>query len=194
MFSNGKFKNVVALVNSKDECPLPPWTSLNHTYSLQPTKGTTKNWIALEDSFNKPANVLASTVTCNSNSPQDRNVFAIYVSYYVKVKIFVSAMGGELSLKLPFTLTHGMDDIVDPLVLEAKLNAEDSSNHQRVVKSNDDDEKIIKNAEVECHEPNQLKSKNKVTNLLSAKCKTNKSNNTMEDENEIIKLEEEKPI
>lgn len=33
-------------------------------------------------------------------------MFAIYVSYYVKVKLLVSVMGGELSLKLPFTLMH----------------------------------------------------------------------------------------
>lgn len=42
----------------------------------------------------------------NSNTQEDRNVFAIYVSYYVKVKLSLSAMGGELSLKLPFTLSH----------------------------------------------------------------------------------------
>ncbi|XP_067635481.1 uncharacterized protein [Eurosta solidaginis] len=36
----------------------------------------------------------------------DRNVFAIYVSYYVKVKLTLSSMGGELSLKLPFVLVH----------------------------------------------------------------------------------------
>lgn len=33
-------------------------------------------------------------------------MFAIYVSYYVKVKLTLSGMGGELSLKLPFTLAH----------------------------------------------------------------------------------------
>lgn len=38
-------------------------------------------------------------------TPSDeKNVFAIYVSYYVKVKLSLSAMGGELSLKLPFVL------------------------------------------------------------------------------------------
>lgn len=106
MFSNGKFKNVVAIINSKDDCPIGPSNSLTKTYSLSPTKGSTKNWIALEDSYSKSGTSLASTVTCNSNNPEDRNVFAIYVSYYVKVKLLVSVMGGELSLKLPFTLMH----------------------------------------------------------------------------------------
>lgn len=106
MFSNGKFKNVVALVTSREECPLGPGSSLSRIYTLYPAKGATKNWIALEDSFSRAGATLASTVTCASNSPEDRNVFAIYVSYYVKVKLLVGAMGGELALKLPFTLMH----------------------------------------------------------------------------------------
>ncbi|XP_034249034.1 arrestin homolog [Thrips palmi] len=110
MFSNGKFKNVVALINSREQCPLGPGTSLDRVYALSPEKGTTKNWIALEDSFARGGAPLASTVTCASNSPDDRNVFAIYVSYYVKVKLLVGAMGGELSVKLPFTLMHSSYD------------------------------------------------------------------------------------
>ncbi|KAK9496482.1 hypothetical protein O3M35_013244 [Rhynocoris fuscipes] len=111
MFSNGKFKNVVAMINSKDECPIGPGGSLNRVYTLHPVKGATKNWIALEDSYSKNNTSLASTVLCNS--PDERNVFAIYVSYYVKVKVMVGAMGGELSLKLPFTLMHSPSSETD---------------------------------------------------------------------------------
>lgn len=53
MFSNGKFKNVVAMICPKDDCPVCPGQSLDRTYSLQPNKGATKNWIALEDSYSK---------------------------------------------------------------------------------------------------------------------------------------------
>ncbi|XP_061391913.1 uncharacterized protein LOC133327369, partial [Musca vetustissima] len=42
----------------------------------------------------------------NPATNDERNVFAIYVSYYVKVKLTLSGMGGELSLKLPFVLVH----------------------------------------------------------------------------------------
>lgn len=114
MFSNGKFKNVVALVNSKGDCPILPETTLSKTYTLLPIKGGTKNWIALEDSYSKSGSSLASTVTSSSNNPEDRNVFAIYVTYYVKVKLFVSMMGGEVSLKLPFTLMHTCSEF-DPM-------------------------------------------------------------------------------
>lgn len=44
----------------------------------------------------------------------ERNVFAIYVSYYVKVKLTLSGIGGELSLKLPFALVH-----IDQLIPES---------------------------------------------------------------------------
>ncbi|XP_018300462.1 arrestin homolog isoform X2 [Mycetomoellerius zeteki] len=106
MFSNGKFKNVVALVSSQEDCPRGPGGNLRKIYTLRLVKGTTKNWIALEDSYAKTGASLASTVTNPRNGPDDRNVYTIYVSYYVKVKLFISAMGGEVSLKLPFTLMH----------------------------------------------------------------------------------------
>lgn len=97
------------------------------------SSGVTKNWIALEDSYSKTGASLASTVLCQ-NSPEDRNVFAIYVSYYVKVKLTLSAMGGEVSLKLPFTLTHSCineaptDSVVEEspkIILEGKENSEE---------------------------------------------------------------------
>ncbi|KAM8718447.1 hypothetical protein ACLKA7_001628 [Drosophila subpalustris] len=61
----------------------------------------------------------------NSHPPghgfvEDRNVFAIYVSYYVKVKLTLSGMGGELSLKLPFVLVH-VDETQRPGYTSATL-------------------------------------------------------------------------
>ncbi|XP_047362068.1 phosrestin-2-like isoform X1 [Vespa velutina] len=110
MFSNGKFKNVVAIVSSQEGCPIGPGTSLKKCYTLKPIKGSSKNWIALEDSYTKAGATLASTIICPGNGPEDRNVFAIYVSYYVKVKLIISTIGGDVSLKLPFTLTHTNTD------------------------------------------------------------------------------------
>ena len=84
--------------------------------------GPTKNWIALEDTLQRSTEpeeitgaIAASAIrsptvaplsAITSSNPDDRNVFAIYVSYYVKVKLTLSGMGGELSLKLPFVLVH----------------------------------------------------------------------------------------
>lgn len=131
MFSNGKFKNVVAMINSKEDCPVASNQTLYKTYTLIPIKSSTKNWIALEDSYTKTGTSLASSVTCGSNNPEDRNVFAIYVSYYVKVKLLVSVMGGEISLKLPFTLMHTCGEF-DPnntltrVVIPSPINLEKS--------------------------------------------------------------------
>lgn len=108
MFSNGKFKNTVASEECTDVPILGNGGSLEKEYLLYPIKARTKNWIALEDSLgstvNKSEGSLSSTVVCVS--PEDRNVFAIYVTYYVKVKLIIGAMGGQMSLKLPFTLMH----------------------------------------------------------------------------------------
>ncbi|XP_045469332.1 beta-arrestin-2-like isoform X2 [Harmonia axyridis] len=111
MFSNGKFKNVVAMVNSKDDLPIQPGGVFDKSFTLLPVKSSTKNWIALEDSYTKSGTSLSSTVTCTGDGPEDRNVFAIYVSYYVKVKLVVSVMGGQVNLKLPFTLMHTCSDL-----------------------------------------------------------------------------------
>lgn len=97
--------------------------------------GVTKNWIALEDSYSKTGASLASTVLCSSDSPEDRNVFAIYVSYYVKVKLTLSPLSGEVSVKLPFTLTHScineaptdsvIEEATHKIILEGKETSAD---------------------------------------------------------------------
>ncbi|KAF9795526.1 hypothetical protein SFRURICE_004898 [Spodoptera frugiperda] len=139
MFSNGKFKNVVALVKGNDV--VLPGQTFTDTFTLTPHRGITKNWIALEDSYSKTGASLASTVLSN-NTPEDRNVFAIYVSYYVKVKLTFSAMGGDLSLKLPFTLTHSCineaptdsvtEEATHKMILEGKENSEDEDSKAEI--------------------------------------------------------------
>ncbi|XP_055389137.1 uncharacterized protein LOC129618427 [Condylostylus longicornis] len=125
MFNNGKFKNVVADSDNNnlpsDQTTVGPGKNLNSTIILTPKRGPTKNWIALEDSLQRCSepdeiigDIAASAVRIPTINPigssplttEDRNVFAIYVSYYVKVKLTLSGMGGELSLKLPFSLVH----------------------------------------------------------------------------------------
>lgn len=117
MFSNGKFKNIVAEETMTE--PLGPDTRFNHIFELLPVRTPTKNWIAVEGALFNSTSAAAETAhswneytrLAPSNSPElknneDRNVFAIYVSYYVKIKLTLSGMGGEVSLKLPFLLGH----------------------------------------------------------------------------------------
>ncbi|XP_062712037.1 uncharacterized protein LOC109431771 isoform X2 [Aedes albopictus] len=124
MFSNGKFKNVVAEVDVSKH--IGPGDTLHASYSLLPVRGTTKNWIAVEGALFSSSYSDASASAYNSklatsaprgilstlSASEEKNVFAIYVSYYVKVKLILSSMGGEVSLKLPFVL--GNVEISDP--------------------------------------------------------------------------------
>ncbi|XP_071440077.1 phosrestin-2-like [Hetaerina americana] len=115
MFSNGKFKNVVASERSSEGCPLHPGATLLKTYPLRPTRGATKNWIALQDTLGATAAGACLASTVEGDEDEDRNnVFAIYVSYYVKVKaVMGGAMGGALAVKLPFSLVQPEDDDED---------------------------------------------------------------------------------
>lgn len=40
----------------------------------------------------------------NEKTENQKNILAIYVSYYVKIKVSLNSIGSEISLKLPFIL------------------------------------------------------------------------------------------
>ena len=39
-------------------------------------------------------------------NPEDRDMFGMVISYTVKVKLYLGAMGGEVTAELPFVLMH----------------------------------------------------------------------------------------
>lgn len=39
-------------------------------------------------------------------TPENRDAFGVIVSYAIKVKLFLGALGGELAAELPFVLMH----------------------------------------------------------------------------------------
>lgn len=43
---------------------------------------------------------------CSLAQPDQRDAFGVIISYAVKVKLFLGALGGELSAELPFVLMH----------------------------------------------------------------------------------------
>lgn len=190
MFSNGKFKNIVAEVDVSKQ--IGPSDSLHGVYSLLPIRGkesllavvrnplsvrcrdlidsfrfiyysgSTKNWIAVEGALFSTSNYdtslaalnsklassaprgssytcfqppVQSSSTSSSSAPtpiDEKNVFAIYVSYYVKVKLSLSGMGGEVTLKLPFILGNIEADgnIVDKTILPNHTNDLHLNDHQ----------------------------------------------------------------
>ncbi|XP_055907564.1 arrestin homolog [Eupeodes corollae] len=117
MFSNGKFKNIVGEIS--DSSHIKANDTLSKTYKLVPTIGSTKNWIAVESKlphahvttdFLSTNNYKLASSTFQDNLMKERNVFAIYVTYYIKIKLTLSALGGDLSLKLPFVLGYVGED------------------------------------------------------------------------------------
>lgn len=75
-------------------------------------EGPTKNWIAVEGWISGYGSEAEAAYKIASSAPRgpamitDRNVFAIFVTYYIKVKLTLSGLGSEVSLKLPFVLGH----------------------------------------------------------------------------------------
>lgn len=53
---------------------------------------------------------LASTTL--KSDPNERHFFAIYISYYVKVRLVVSGVGGDVSTKIPFILMRDGPEIM----------------------------------------------------------------------------------
>ena len=98
MFKSGKFKSVVASVESTEGCPVVSDATLVRDFELQPRVGSFKNWIALEDSPERGGRLSPSVV----ESAVDWNNFAVHVSYYVKVKLLLSGVGGGVSVRVPF--------------------------------------------------------------------------------------------
>ncbi|XP_055911645.1 uncharacterized protein LOC129945760 isoform X2 [Eupeodes corollae] len=183
MFNNGKFKNIVADSdnNSNHDRTVNPGATLSATFILRPQRGPTKNWIALEDTLQRSTEpeeitgeIAASAIRSPTlvplpgiiaSNPEDRNVFAIYVSYYVKVKLTLSGIGGELSLKLPFVLVHVEDYHQNPVIENQKLVTHEV--HQEVVPSLErigliEDELNISIPEILSETPNLFNSKRKL--------------------------------
>ena len=113
MFSSGQFKNTVATTEIKGT-PVPAGGFLSATYSLRPTVTKTKRWIAVQDTTKHGTREQLSS-TISEKSDGDSSIFTIYVNYYVKVKAFMSYIGGSVSVKVPFHLTNPKENFIGKL-------------------------------------------------------------------------------
>jgi len=103
MFSNGKFKNHISMREEGEGFPVTAGHSLERQYSINILENnSSRNWIALEDRYGRLSTTLASTTL--KSRVDERNFFAIYISYYVKIRLVVSGVGSDLSMKIPFIL------------------------------------------------------------------------------------------
>ncbi|KAJ8975998.1 hypothetical protein NQ317_006295 [Molorchus minor] len=105
LFQNGQYRTTVASL----ETQMPYSARFNVAKSdvsfcrfLSSNKD--RRGIALDGQLKKQDTNLASTTLLAS--PDQRDAFGIIVSYAVKVKLYLGALGGELSAELPFVLMH----------------------------------------------------------------------------------------
>jgi len=111
LFSGGQFRTTVASVETQEGCPVTPGSSLKKELVLLPTLASNKDrsGIALDGQLkNVNTNLASSTLLAN---PEDRDMFGMVISYSVKVKLYLGAMGGEVTAELPFVLMHPKPDL-----------------------------------------------------------------------------------
>lgn len=105
IFQNGQFRTVIHAVETQDGCPINPGSNLQKVLYLKPDLEGNKHrrGIALDGQLkNEGCTQLASSTLLTS--PDVRDSFGIVVSYAVKVKLYLGALGGEVSAELPFIL------------------------------------------------------------------------------------------
>ncbi|CAG2059892.1 unnamed protein product [Timema podura] len=106
LFQNGQYRSAVASLETQEGCPIQPGSSLQKVMYLTPTLESNKDrrGIALDGQLkHQDTNLASSTLLA---TPDQRDAFGIVVSYSVKVKLFLGALGGELNAELPMVLMH----------------------------------------------------------------------------------------
>jgi len=111
LFSGGQFRTAVASVETQEGCPVAPGSSLKKELTLVPSLASNKgrHGIAIDGQLKNVNTHLAST-TLLAN-PEDRDIFGMVISYSVRVKLYLGAMGGEVTAELPFVLMHPKPDL-----------------------------------------------------------------------------------
>jgi len=111
LFSGGQFRTSVASMETQEGCPVTPGSALKKELVLIPTLATNKekHGIAMDGQLKSVnTNLASSTLLAN---PEDRDMFGMVISYSVKVKLYLGAMGGEVTAELPFVLMHPKPDL-----------------------------------------------------------------------------------
>jgi len=111
LFSGGQFRTPVASVETQEGCPVNPGSALKKELTLVPSISCNKDrrGIACDGTLkNTTPNLASTTLLAN---PEDRDLFGMVISYSVKVKLYLGAMGGEVTAELPFVLMHPKPDL-----------------------------------------------------------------------------------
>ncbi|XP_019864233.1 PREDICTED: beta-arrestin-2-like isoform X1 [Amphimedon queenslandica] len=110
LFANSEYKCTVAELESSEGLPIGTGGSLQKSYEITPLLKDNRNkkGLALDGQIKHEDTCLASSTILPSgveDSRELRESFGIVVHYSVKVRCIVN-LGSDLTLELPFTLTH----------------------------------------------------------------------------------------
>jgi len=111
LFSGGQFRTAVASVETQEGCPVAPGSSLKKELTLVPslTSNKDRHGVAVDGQLkNVNTNLASTTLLAN---PEDRDMFGMVISYSARVKLYLGAMGGEVTAELPFVLMHPKPDL-----------------------------------------------------------------------------------
>lgn len=106
MFAGGHCKTKITGAETTEGCPVNPGSTLNKTLKLVPRLKNCKKMAGIAVDGNLKcvdSNLASSTLLQDENS---KDIFGMVISYTAKVKLFLGAIGGELSAELPFILMH----------------------------------------------------------------------------------------
>lgn len=132
VFQNGQFSAVIDAVETQDGCPINPGSNLQKVLYLKSCLGSNnvRRGIALDGMLKREESALASSTLLTS--PDVRDTFGIVVSYAVKVKLYLGALGGELTAELPFILMRAKPSERVKLVPTDSVMIEDIA-HEKAV-------------------------------------------------------------
>lgn len=98
---NGHYSKTVASLESKEGCPITPGASFSKVYQLLPLAASNKDrrGIALDGMLKEAdTNLASSTLTPTSDA------IGIVISYVARVRLYLGAIGGDLTADVPFKL------------------------------------------------------------------------------------------
>lgn len=165
MFQGGHCKVRVATLETTEGCPINPGSTLQKSVRLTPAVSAGshnfRHWIqgvALDGRVRgEEADLASSTLLADENS---RDIFGMVISYTAKVKLFLGAIGGELSAELPFILMHPKPNMKKILKADTMGHSTGSTGGGGTYEDNSGFDPVAQALENMSMRPNMAKDKN----------------------------------
>ncbi|CAG0914523.1 unnamed protein product [Notodromas monacha] len=138
MFTSGQYRVSVASIETEEGCPISPGSSLQKVLHLSPSLEMNKRkpGVALDGKLRHHETSLASSTLLAD--PDQKDIFGIIVSYVVRVKLYLGALGGELTAELPVVIMNPKPDKLR--IFRADSTADVETFRQQSVENDLDDD------------------------------------------------------